>query len=177
MGENGAKFVLSIRDGVLEVSGSEDFVARMIEKHAGLLKPAGGPPAPPKKQGGQESATTLDPSSQQEALETLDKVFAVHKDELKVICDINGRGNAEKMRKASLLLLLGHRLRGLEDVPLESLRQVCRDHGCFDANNFASAIKAMKGQVTQGGGRAGTAKLTRPGFNDAMALAKEVQGA
>jgi hypothetical protein len=180
MSEVPAKFRLSVRDGVLEVEGSEEFVAKIIADYSSLVrvpaqthssKEAGQP-----KKSVQVPAAGMSTPDGEVGLAEFDRVFAMHDDTLKLICDLPGGSNAEKTQKATLLWLLGEKLRGTDGVALEAIRGVCRDHGCFDSANFSSHIKKLKSQVTLVGGRGGSAKLTKPGEKEALALAREIQG-
>jgi len=81
-------------------------------------------------------------------------------------------------QQIALLIAAGRQAGGWEEwTSIERIREVCRDYGRFDVANFASTIKRM-GDIFSFRGRARQLelRLTRPGFEEAAELARELGG-
>ena len=106
-----------------------------------------------------------------------DNVFDSADDKLKIIATIPGKNKAELTRNTALVLLYGKLLDGSESIPSELIREACSYQGCYDSNNFAQYVKALKNRVVmntkQGGGY--DIKLTAPGRKEALELVEKLQ--
>ncbi len=173
-----AKIVVSVRDGLLEISGSEDFVRDQlgkfndsIMKHlSNMLKFAqpsifsSPPPA-------------LDQEVQGDAWKAVSyhNVIAFEGDEIRILKNIPGKSEAEKAVNAALLYLYAKNVKGQEEALFKEIRELCQGHGCLDSANFASNLKSEKRYFIIGGsGKKQTAKLTQPGKTKAAALVNEL---
>jgi hypothetical protein len=72
-----------------------------------------------------------------------------------------------------MLLTYADSLRGVEPTPASDIRDLCKDHTCFDSSNFAGTLKAQKELfLISGSGPAWSARLSVPGKVKAIELAK-----
>lgn len=79
-------------------------------------------------------------------------------------------------KQIALLLAAGRQATGVEEwTPVGVVRDVTRDYGRFDPSNFAATIKGM-GDVFnfRGRGRDIEVRVTRPGFERARELIREL---
>jgi hypothetical protein len=79
----------------------------------------------------------------------------------------------------ALLVAAGRQAGGWEEwTPVGFIRDVCRDYGRLDSANFATTIKRMADIFSfRGRGRQVEVRVTRPGYERAAALAREMRGA
>jgi hypothetical protein len=85
---------------------------------------------------------------------------------------------AAATQEIALLLAAGRQSGGWEEwTPVGAVREACRDYGRFDVANFATTIKRM-GDVFSFRGRARQleVRVTRPGYEKAGLLARELSG-
>ncbi|MDA2928900.1 hypothetical protein MYX84_02955 [Acidobacteria bacterium AH-259-O06] len=169
-----AKIVVSVRDGLLEISGSEDFVRDQLEnfndlimKHLYNMLKSAQPSIFPSPQ------PALEQEVQGDAWKSVSyhKVIAFEGDEIKILKNIPGKSEAEKAVNAALLYLYAKNVKGQEEALFKEIRELCKSHGCLDSANFASNLKSEKQYFIIGGsGKKQTAKLTQPGKTKAAAL-------
>lgn len=86
---------------------------------------------------------------------------------------------AAATQEIALLVAAGRQAGGWDEwTPAGRIRDVARDYGRYDQANFASTIKRMGDVFSfRGRGRDLDVRLTRPGYERAAALAREVAGA
>lgn len=195
MSETEARISLSIPEGRLEIAGSEAFVDKQMERFGAVIErllstpvatsqrntpavangeTAGGGESPSPNSGG----SSPNSGGSQPSLESFDHVFALADDHIQIITDIPGSSGSEKTCNAALLVLYGNSLRGVNDVPFDTIQEVCRSHGFLDTSNFSKYVKAAKESfVISGSGRRQSARLTVPGRKKAEQLARELNGA
>lgn len=174
MENTAAKIRVSLREGLLEIEGSEDFVSKQIENLKDLITKLPDAPLPPAKPATPANGQTPPPSTatlSEDAAKYVN-IIAVEGDVVKILKDLPGSDKAKKTVSAALLYLLGKNFSGTEEAPFKELRKVCKDHGCLDESNFAGIIKDQKEWlIVLGSGKSQTAKLTVPGKKAAIALA------
>jgi hypothetical protein len=85
---------------------------------------------------------------------------------------------AAATQQIALLIAAGRQASGLEEwTHINWIRDACRDYGRFDVANFASTIKRMGGLFGfRGRARQLEVRLTRPGFEQAAELARQLGG-
>ncbi len=169
-----AKIVVSVRDGLIEISGSEDFVRDQLEKfddlimkHLSNMLNSAQPSIFPSPQ------AALEQEVQGDAWKSVSyyNVIAFEGDEIKILKNIPGKSGAEKAVNAALLYLYAKNVKGQEEALFKEIRELCKGHGCLDSANFASNLKSEKQYFIIGGsGKKQTAKLTQPGKMKAAAL-------
>ncbi len=102
-------------------------------------------------------------------------VLAQNDDGIQVIAKMPGKSKSDRTGKIALLLLLGNKLTGTNDVPVSQIRQMCKKHGTFDQANFSTVLKRQTQDILLSGkGGSATASLTVPGLSKATELAKEL---
>jgi len=83
------------------------------------------------------------------------------------------------MRAVTILIAAGRQGIGLDDTwtSVDVIRDVCRDFGILDANNFAAAVTAVGDAfVIHGKGTQRQVKVTRAGFEEAGRLLVQLLG-
>lgn len=169
---------ISLREGKIEIVGSEQFIREQLEVFMPLIKhnfsaiPVQTPlPAEAQRQpvidGGSEK---LPGSGENPYL----NVFALDGETIKILKTPQAKKAADKMINLSLLYLLASAIKGVDAVSYDDLRQACQDHACLDSPNFAAAMKRAKSYFIVSGKGKKTAKLTHPGRTAADNLAKEL---
>jgi len=180
MSSNEARFHLSIRDGIFEIVGSEVFVAEQIQtfkdaimqtmtrsnnRHetADLLKAATPTPA---------DITTIEvsPSTTQKQTEVYSRVLHIEGEQVRVIKRIPGGTLAKKTVNTALVYLWGKRSIGINEVPMQEIRNLCQEQNCLDPSNFSGNLKNAKEYILLDGPRGSqskTCKLTMPGIEEA----------
>jgi len=162
-----AKIVVSVRDGLLEISGSEDFVREQLGKFNDLIM----------KHLSNMLKSALEQEVQGDAWKSVSyhHVIAFEGDEIRILKNIPGKSGAEKAVNAALLYLYAKNVKGQEEALFKEIRELCQGHGCLDSANFASNLKSEKQYFIIGGsGKKQTAKLTQPGKMKAAALVNEL---
>lgn len=185
MADNESRITLSIHEGKLEIVGSEDFVAKQVDRFEDLIKQLFASPQPPQPRFTDREVSPNPNGAASRAdlgagLGDYPNVFAVHDDKIQITKDLPGPTIYKKMLAAAELYALASSLRGTEEVPFEEIRNVCREHGCLDSDNFSPTIKKEKELFTFGGKRGSpnqTLKLTVPGKKAARELAKQLNDA
>jgi hypothetical protein len=174
-----AKIRFSLREGLLEIEGSEEFVSKQIENFKDIIVqlpsshqapiPPAAPPVIPQTDNGQ--AVTDVPKPTEDAAK-YENVISVAGGIVKVLKDIPGNGKAEKTVNAGLLYLFGKNLLSQEQAAFTEIRHVCKEHACLDGANFAGTIKGQKQWfIVTGGRKSEVAQLTKPGKKQAQTLA------
>ncbi|HLQ14719.1 MAG TPA: hypothetical protein VK256_02515 [Candidatus Eisenbacteria bacterium] len=83
------------------------------------------------------------------------------------------------MRTVTILVAAGRQAVGLDDswTSIDLIREVCRDFGILDTNNFAAAVTAVGDAfVVHGKGVQRKVKVTRAGFEEAGRLLAQLLG-
>lgn len=179
---------IEIRNGSMSLSaeGSEPFVRDALSFWEKMLK---APAMPVAKSGeiedkGSSPATTVEANNKSisrgipSGIAQYENVYDSVDDKLKIIAHVPGKNKAEQTRSVALIVMYGHLLQGMEQVPSDAIRQACVDQGCYDQANFAQYLKSLKSRVVMntkaGGGY--DVKLTAPGRKDAKELVQSLNG-
>lgn len=173
-----ARISVSLREGKIEIEGSESFVKEQLERFQdlidGKLSALPAAPLPPAGPGTPlvGPVTPPPPASQDNPYPN---VIAIEGDEIKILKAIPGKNKAEKSVNVALLTLVGAGLKGETTVPFSKIREACKHHSCLDAANFSSIMNREKELlIISGSGKSQAAKLTHPGTNKANELAAEL---
>lgn len=88
------------------------------------------------------------------------------------------KSKAPATQQIALLVAAGRQAGGWEEwTPIERIRDVVREYGRFDQANFASTVRRMGGVFSfRGKGRGVEVRVTRPGFERAAGLVRELGG-
>jgi hypothetical protein len=174
--EHEARISVSLREGKIEICGSEKFVKEQLDRFQDLIdgKLSALPATPPATVPSHSSVgNTATACSNQE--NTYPNVIAIEDDEVRILKTIPGKNKAEKMVNVALLYLVGAGIKGDAITPFSKIRETCKHHSCLDAPNFSKALKAAKEWfIISGTGKSQTAKLTHPGNTKAHELANEL---
>jgi len=179
MSETQAKVQISLRDGILELQGSEKFVSAQLAILQPLIDSAfKNPPAPQQftvssaNQTTSQSSPTGDNAS---GLSAYENIFAEADGKIQILKTLPGGKKANKTVNGALLLAFANTLIGNSTTPYGDVRDLCSSHACLDSGNFS---KTMKGQkelfIISGSGSSQTIKLTVPGKKRAEELAKQL---
>tara|TARA_R110002096_G_scaffold436009_1_gene665083 strand:- start:58335 stop:58877 length:543 start_codon:yes stop_codon:yes gene_type:complete len=179
MSNSEAKLHLSISEGVFEISGSELFVSQQIENFRDIILKG-----LMDTKSIEENTLTLKPnentdSVKKENCKNYPNIFHIEENEVKIIKKMPGNNNAKKSVNTALAYLMAMRTLGVDEVPVQDIREQCQEQGCLDANNFASSIKNVKEFIIlkgEKGSNSKTCKLTVPGIDQATSLLEEING-
>jgi len=186
---NEARFHLSIRDGIFEITGSEEFVSEQINGFKDAILntltrrtvdtiPLAASPVSPPPQLQLEKPTEEEPSFGS-PLDTYNRVLHMEGEQVRVLKRIPGGTLAKKTVNAALVYLWGKRSLGITEVPMQEIRQLCQEQSCLDPSNFAGILKNAKEFILldgKKGSSAKTCKLTIPGMEEAEKLLAQLNG-
>ena len=179
--ENQARVSVSLREGKIEVSGSEVFVNEQLDRFQDLIDgklaalPAAQPlpSAPPLPTPDGDCASPAAPTEPQE--NPYPNVIAIEEGQVNILKAIPGGSKAKQMVNATLLYLVGLGLTGETTGDFRKIRELCKHHSCLDSKNFSLRLKEAKQFfIVAGSHKSQTAKLTHPGATKAKALAAEL---
>ncbi len=189
MSSNEARFHLSIRDGIFEITGSEEFVSEQINGFKDAILntltrrtvdtiPLAASPVSPPPQIQLEKPAEEEPSFGS-PLDTYNRVLHMEGEQVRVLKRIPGGTLAKKTVNAALVYLWGKRSLGITEVPMQEIRQLCQEQSCLDPSNFAGILKNAKEFILldgKKGSSAKTCKLTIPGMEEAEKLLAQLNG-
>lgn len=178
---NEARFYLSIKDGVFEISGSELFVSQQISAFKEVIDNTISHQKTQIENIPYNMASeTLIEISQGTTDSSIDhsRILDLSGEKTRIIKSIKGSNTAEKVRKVALLYLRGEEFKNRQDIPFSEVRDLCRDQGCLDSN-FSSIVKSNKALFIVDGVSGGnkTFRLTLPGREEADKLIQELNAA
>lgn len=182
MGETTAKVHISLVDGVLQLEGSESFVAEQLAKLEPHIVRAFERQAPKQDGGaklnvGGNSETGADGASKK-SFNDFDHLFAESNGKIQLLKSPPGNNNAQKTVSVALLLCYATSLGGAETISADAIRDTCKAHACLDGSNFVRALKNEKELfLLEGTSRSKDVRLTVPGKKRAEDLAKQLNAA
>lgn len=170
-----ARVHISLRDGVLELQGSESFVSSQLKLLEPLIKESfNSQPAPqiPPVNSTPPLAGNSTPPAGGANLGDYDTLFADADGKIQILKTLPGTNKATKSINAALLLAFANTLKGSELTPYTDVRDLCSAHACLDSGNFSKTMKAQKEHfIVSGSGSGQTIRLTVPGRKKAKEVA------
>ena len=172
---------VSVRDGAVEVAGSEEFVAAQLEKlrpwldkmlhetprEVPAIRRVAASPTP--------ASVPAVGSGNGGDVGRFENVLHVEDGRVNVLQLPGGSKKSELAVAAALIYIWAKTQNGTPDVAFAEIRQVCKQHGCLDESNFASHLKSAKTDlIISGSGKSQTARLTVPGQRHALALIEQL---
>lgn len=178
MGE--ARVRVSLVDGKFE--GSETFINAQLEKFDEVIQQGLTAGRERKQTNGAENGNRDGTNDVLDGADAavpsgLEHIFAATDNSAKILKDIPGNSNREKMVNAAKLLAYGsEQLLKRDTLTFDEVSVVCEDHGCLDRTNLASSLKSERGTfLFSGTRRKQTLKLTVPGQKSAAALVEQLK--
>jgi hypothetical protein len=172
-----AKISISLTGGSFELEGSETFVNQQIERFFDLIKASLTTPRA-EVRGESVAVAPGTPAGPATNVSTdLDDIFAPTETGVQILKDIPGNSKSEKTVNAAKLYLFGMAaLKQKDTVLFEEIKDICKAHGFYDANNMAANLKGEKEAFVFGGsGKKQTLKLTVPGTKGAAKLVEALK--
>lgn len=171
---------INFATGHVAASGSEEFVLQILDwakenkEEFAMPSAAASITRPTGEEAG--ASPNISKTESTERFDEFSDVFARKGDDIEILVDTTQGNTAETARRTVLLYLYGRKLLDLNETSDDDLRAVCEEHGCYDASNFATHMKGLKGKMTKdGSSRSYTATLTKPGGREAKAIAEKLQ--
>lgn len=189
-----AKFKLSIKDGVLEISGSEKFVKKMTRSYEDLIEDMLETSMIYWESETEDEFYDMDDFLEDQDDEMWDASFVDHTDEdeeaiemefvsgeelpslegeeIVISGDIPGGSVSSRTVNAALLYAYTRSLQGHNKASVDEIRNICKIHDILDKNNFSTYIKigAPEYYKDSGKGKSRTLKLTETGKKRAQEL-------
>lgn len=168
---------ISLKEGLLEVGGSEEFVSENIDKLTEYLKHNTqdnvtldeGAEAENVNDPGPVEAPSAEPGNSNR----YSKSLHFEGDDIRILKKMPGTNNAQKSVNTALVYLWAKKQVGIDDVPYTEIRELCKNQGCLDSANFSAHMKSARQEIIVSGKQysaAKTCKLTLPGVGKSIEL-------
>lgn len=180
MDEEKTKISLSLKDGSLEVSGSEAFVRETLKSFDVEIRSALSRFKTLKASNLKDNDRDADLSEEEPEHDndsTLDGIAELNGEEVILIYEPLKESASANTQDAAVLYLYAREVLKNDKTPIAtgSIRKVCQDLGCLDEGNFMTHLKAAKPNIVlMGQKKSQTIKLTTAGRKQAKVLIKEV---
>lgn len=165
-----ARVFVSVREGRVEIEGSEEFVKDQLVRLQDVIVQIAGS----AQSVGSNPGETHQPM--QDKLSSLGKYAKLYKPQpngkIELLKELPGSNMAHKTVSAALLMSYANSLLGTEQTPLELIRKTCKEHACHDSNNFSATIKREKELFVHSG--CSTIRLSDAGRQLAQNLAEQL---
>ncbi len=179
MSENNACITVSLVDGSITITGSEDFIEKNKEDVFNFVERNIQNKNKHKMNKDEPIEISADDSTKGAPnIDVVDKyitngVYHIDPDDkaISILKKVPGSNNAEKSKNIALIVLhiRKEKIMGKEIIPL------CEKHNCYDASNFSSIFKNEKTNlIRKGTGQSWTIELTLPGEKAAIDLLEEM---
>ncbi|HCY74384.1 MAG TPA: hypothetical protein DHV28_00550 [Ignavibacteriales bacterium] len=176
MEDQHAKISISFKDGLLEISGSENFVSEQIKLFKEIID--GQFQQLPTKNREEKDEENNDNNDGQilTRLQDYQDVLTEHEGKIKILKQVTGKNKQEKSINTALIYLWAKDKLGTPDVPFQEIREACEHQGCLDSTNFATHIKSAKSYIlVSGKSKSQSAKLSIPGKSQALQLIQSLK--
>ncbi|MEB0136147.1 hypothetical protein QN362_12465 [Actimicrobium sp. CCC2.4] len=170
-----ARVVVSAREGIIEIEGSESFVADQLNRLKTVICQVVATGA--KWRNGIDTIGTTSPASATlapQALEKFANLYTQADGKLQLLKNLPGNNMANKTVNAALLVAHAHALMGADHTTLDTIRAVCKEQACHDSNNFSATLKREKTLFVHSGSLHIT--LSPAGRERAASLANQLNG-
>ena len=140
-----ARVVVSAREGIIEIEGSETFVSDQLNRLKAVIThivAAGAKWRPQTEQRNDSLAANSGAAPQ--ALAQFSNLFTHADGKIHLLKDLPGTNMANKTVNAALLVAHANALMGSEQTTLDTIRSVCKEQACHDSNNFSATLKREK---------------------------------
>ena len=140
-----ARVVVSAREGIIEIEGSEHFVSDQLNRLKAVITHIVSTSAKWRSQAEprSDSLGTMH-SAPPQALAQYANLFAHAEGKIRVLKELPGTNMANKTVNAALLVAHANALMGSEQTTLDTIRSVCKEQACHDSNNFSATLKREK---------------------------------
>lgn len=179
MSASTAKVHISLTEGVLQIEGSESFVAEQLAKlEPHIVRAFERQASKPEAQARGSAKAQPAEGDSGKGLKEFDHLFAESNGKIQLLKSPPGGNNATKTVSVALLLSYANSLLGFETVSSDAIRDTCKAHACLDSSNFAAALKGEKELfLLEGPGRSKDVRLTVPGKKKAEEMARQLNSA
>ena len=143
---NKARVVVSAREGIIEIEGSELFVSDQLSRLKTVICQvvassskwrSGNDPSAPQAPPARYSYGSGAP----QALEKFTHLYTHANGKVRLLKDLPGTNMANKTVNAALLVAHANALMGAEQTTFDTIRSVCKEQACHDSNNFSATLK------------------------------------
>ena len=176
-----ARILINLNEGNIDVSGSESFVERNMEKVFTFVRDSieNTNNMKEKNRNKVSEEKEIDTNIKENATsEVEDKyinagVYHIDSEDetISILKKIPGANKAEKAKNIALIVLYIRKgkIQGKELIP------ICEKHACYDSANFSTTFKNEKTNIIRKGtGQTWTLELTQPGEAAAQALLEDM---
>jgi hypothetical protein len=141
--QGNTRVFVSIREGKIEIEGSEEFVASQLTPLKAVIDEISKATGNFNEKGSVH--ITKQVAGKISSFEKYAKLFSANSDgDIELLKDLPGNNMKHKTMSAALLVSYANSLLGAEQTSLEVIRKVCKEKSCHDSNNFSATIKLEK---------------------------------